>query len=71
MPYESRTGALWTAVVDAGLGVRIGLGARFQLAAEAHAQGMSPYPVVRFLDATLAEAGRPTVLGGLSLVTWL
>jgi len=70
-PYESRTAALWAAVADAGLGVRIGFGQRFQLAAEAHAQGMYPYPVVRFLDATLAEAGRPTVLGGLSLLTWL
>jgi len=70
-PYPSRADALWTAIADAGLGVRVGLGQRFQLAAELHAQGAYPYPVVRFLDTTLAEAGRPTVLGGLSLVTWL
>jgi hypothetical protein len=70
-PYPSRAGALWTAIADAGVGIRVGVGPRFQLAAEAHAQGAYPYPVVRFLDTTLAEAGRPTVLGGLSLVCWL
>jgi len=70
-PYESKAGGLWAAVADAGLGVRVGLGQRFQLAAEVHAQGAYPYPVVRFLDMTLAEAGRPTVLGGLSVIARL
>jgi len=70
-PYDSKAGGLWAAVADAGLGVRVGLGRRFQLAVEAHAQGAYPYPVVRFLDTTLAEAGRPTVLAGLSLISWL
>ena len=70
-PYESQTGGLWAAVADAGLGVRVSLGRRYQLAAEAHAQGAYPYPVVRFLDMTLAEAGRPTVLGGLSVIARL
>ena len=70
-PYESKTGGLWAAVADAGLGLRVGLGRRFQLAVEAHAQAEYPYPVIRFLDTTLAEAGRPTVLAGLSLISWL
>jgi len=70
-PYEGKTSALWAAIADAGFGVRVGLGRRFQLAAEAHAQGAYPYPVVRFLDTTLAEEGRPTLLGGLSLMAWL
>ncbi|HEY8924924.1 MAG TPA: hypothetical protein VIU64_11130, partial [Polyangia bacterium] len=70
-PYESHAGALWFAIADAGLGVRVGLGHRFQLAAEAHAQGAYPYPVVSFMDTTLAQAGRPTVLGTLSLIARL
>lgn len=70
-PYQGRSGAFWAAIADAGLGVRVDLGRRFQVAAEVHAQGAYPYLVVTSQDTPLAEAGRPTVLGGLSLITRL
>lgn len=70
-PYQGQTAALWAAVADAGVGVRVPLGERLQLAGELHGQGSYPYPVVRFLEATLARGGRPTVAATLSVVAWM
>jgi hypothetical protein len=70
-PYQGKRDDLWAALVDAGAGLRVGLGERFQLAGEVHAQGAYPYPVIRFLGTTLAEEGRPTLVAGLSVIAWL
>lgn len=69
--YQGKHDGLWAALVDAGAGLRVGLGARLQLAGELHAQGAYPHPVIRFLGTTLAEEGRPTLVAGLSLIAWL
>ena len=62
---------LWTPIADAGVGIRIGLRGRFELAAELHAQGASNYPAIQFFGSTVARAGRPTMMGSLTLVAWL
>ena len=64
-------GGLWTPIADAGLGVRIALRGRFELAAEFHAQVASNYPAIQFFGDTVARAGRPTMIGSLTLVAWL
>ncbi len=70
-PYQGKQGSAWAGVADVGVGLRISLSERFQLAGEFHAQGDAPYPQIRFLGAPLAEEGRPTLLGSLSVVAWM
>jgi hypothetical protein len=62
---------LWTPIADAGVGLRIGLRGRFELAAEFHAQLAARYPDIQFFKSTVAVGGRPTVIGSLTLVAWL
>jgi hypothetical protein len=64
-------GGLWTPIADAGVGLRIGLRGRFELAAEFHAQVASNYPAIQFFGSTVARGGRPTMIGSLTLVAWL
>jgi hypothetical protein len=64
-------GGLWTPIADAGVGLRIGLRGRFELAAEFHAQVATNYPAIQFFGSTVARAGRPTMMGSLTLVAWL
>ena len=70
-PYRTPKGSLWTAVADIGGGLRLALRGRFELAAELHAQVARPYPAIQFAGETVAKAGRPTVMGSLTLVAWL
>jgi hypothetical protein len=70
-PYQGKQGSAWAGVADVGVGLRISVSERFQLAGEFHAQGDAPYPQIRFLGAPLAEEGRPTLLGSLSVVAWM
>jgi len=65
------TATAWAFVADAGAGLRVVLSQRLCLAGEVHVEGDAPYPAVRYLGAPLATAGRPTLLGGLSLIAWL
>ncbi|HEY4186584.1 MAG TPA: hypothetical protein VGP07_16020 [Polyangia bacterium] len=69
--YRGKGAAIWAAVGDVGAGLRVSLGERFQLAGEVHAQRDAPYPLIRFAGTNLAEGGRPTLLGCLSVVAWL
>jgi hypothetical protein len=68
-PYQSASGARWSAAIDAGVGLRVPVQPhRFELGVEAHALLAEPYPVVRFFDRDVARAGRPSVLGGITLL---
>jgi hypothetical protein len=62
---------LWTAIADAGAGLRVALRARFELAAEVHVQAAPQYPAFQFFKDTVARSNRPTVMGSLTLVAWL
>jgi hypothetical protein len=70
-PAQGKSGALWSAIADAGAGARIALRGRFELAFELHAQIARPYPVIQFLGTDVSREGRPTVIGGVTLVAWL
>ncbi len=70
-PYHGISRARWSAVADAGMGVRVPIRGRFELAVEAHVQAARPYPVIRFLDAEVAGAGRPTLISSLTLIAWM
>ena len=74
LPYQGLSQDRWSAVADAGAGVRLRLARRFELALEAHAQVASPYPLIRFIDTEVAREGRlarPTLLGSLTLLAWM
>jgi hypothetical protein len=71
LPYRVRTGTLWTPVADVGAGARLALRRRFELALELHAQMAARYPAIQFFGDNVAWAGRPTVVGSLTLVAWL
>ncbi len=68
---QAINGGLWTPIADAGMGLRVTLRARFELAAEVHAQVAPRYPAIQFFGDTVARAGRPTVMASLTLVAWL
>jgi hypothetical protein len=70
-PAHIENGGLWTPIGDAGAGLRVALRARFELAAEIHAQAAPLYPAIQFFGDTVARGGRPTVIGSLTLVAWL
>ena len=68
-PYVASSGARWAAAVDAGVGLRVPLRPRrFELGLEVHALFAEPYPVVRFFDTDVARAGRPSLLGSITLL---
>jgi hypothetical protein len=68
-PYEAVSGARWSAAADVGAGLRVPLRRhRFELGVEVHALAAQPYPVVRFFESDVSHAGRPTLLGTLTLL---
>ena len=69
--YRGKSGALWTAVADVGAGARLAPWRRFELALEIHAQLAARQPSIQFFGEDVARAGRPTVVGSLTLVAWL
>ena len=70
-PYQGQSAAGWAFVADAGAGIRVSLGSRFETALELHAQLAQPYPVIRFLSSQVATSGRPDLLLTLTLIAWL
>ena len=68
-PYAAVSGARWSAAADAGVGVRVPLRRhRFELGVEVHALLAQPYPSVRFFDTEVARAGRPSLIGSVTLL---
>jgi len=70
-PYLGMSNTLWTIIADAGVGARVALRSRFEVALEVHAQMARRFPVVQFVGDPVARGGRPTMIGSLTLVAWL
>jgi hypothetical protein len=56
---------------DAGAGLALELSSSFSLALEGHAILVTPYPVIRFLDADAARIGNPLLSATLAVVARL
>jgi len=67
VPFEGREPQRWSAALDGGVGVGVGLGSRSALVAELHALVAEPHPVVRFLNVRAATVGYPAVIATLAL----
>lgn len=68
-PFGAVSGARWAAAADVGVGVRIPLRRhKFELGIEAHALFAQPYPTVQFLGNDVAQAGRPSLIGSVTLL---
>jgi hypothetical protein len=68
-PYAALSGARWAAAGDVGVGLRVPLRRhRFELGVEVHALVAQPYPSVRFFETEVARAGRPSLLGSITLL---
>jgi hypothetical protein len=70
-PYEGRTAAAWSFLMDAGVGLRASLRSRFEIGIEGHAQLAQPYPIIRFIDSDVATSRRPGWLLNLTMTAWL
>jgi len=71
LPYQGRTGAAWSFLMDAGVGLRASLRGRFEIGMEGHAQLAQPYPIIRFIDSDVATSRRPSWLLNLTMTAWL
>jgi hypothetical protein len=68
-PYQAESGARWAAAADVGVGLRVPLRRRrFELGIELHALVAQPYPTVRFFDTDVTRAGRPSLIGSMTLL---
>ncbi|HEY5089742.1 MAG TPA: hypothetical protein VIK30_07220 [Polyangia bacterium] len=68
-PYQGESGVRWAAAADVGIGLRVPLShRRFEIGIEAHALVAQPYPTVRFFDTEVTRAGRPSLIGSLTLL---
>jgi hypothetical protein len=68
-PFEAVSGARWAAAGDIGVGLRVPLRRhRFELGVEAHALFAQPYPTVQFFGNDVAHAGRPSLIGSVTLL---
>jgi len=68
-PFVAVSGARWAAAGDIGVGLRVPLRRhRFELGIEAHALFAQPYPTVQFLGNEVAHAGRPSLIGSVTLL---
>jgi hypothetical protein len=70
-PYIGKSDATWGAAANLGLGVELRLGRQVGLAAEAQAAFMFPYPIVHVAGVEVAHAGRPSVVGTLTFMTFM
>jgi hypothetical protein len=70
-PYVGRSDGFWGAAADVGLGAALQLGSHVGVSAEAHGALMFPYPAIQLANAEVGHVGRPALLAGVGLVTWL
>ncbi len=70
-PYHGREAALWSFLLDGGVGIGVALAERFEVVIASHAQIADPYPAVRFDRSVVATSARPSLLFTLTLGAWL
>jgi hypothetical protein len=66
-PFEGRDPHRWSAAVDAGAGVGVGVSSGAALVVELHALVAEPHPAVRFVDLRAATIAYPSVILSLAL----
>jgi hypothetical protein len=69
-PYYAKEGDLTTPMITAGVGAEARLGPHLSMIFDVAALLTSTSAVVRFLDAEVASAGRPSVLAGVGVVAF-
>jgi hypothetical protein len=69
-PYYAKEGDLTTPMITAGVGAEARLGPHLSMIFDVAALLTSTSAVVRFLDAEVASAGRPSVLAGIGVVAF-
>jgi hypothetical protein len=69
--YRGREAALWSFLLDSGIGIGIALAERFEVSLAAHAQIADPYPAIRFDKSVVATSTRPSLLLVLTIGAWL
>jgi hypothetical protein len=70
-PFHGIDSDVWALVVGACAGLRFPVQGRFELSFDVAAQAANPYPVIQFNGVEIARLGRPTLLGGVTLVAWM
>lgn len=70
-PYIGKSQGSWGAAANLGLGVELRLGRQVGLAAEAQAAFMFPYPIIHVAGVEVAHAGRPSIVGTLTFMTFM
>jgi hypothetical protein len=69
-PYRARRSALWSALLDGGIGLDLRVSSRFDLCFETHALLADPYPTVRFIQEERARSGLPSLFETVTLAGW-
>jgi hypothetical protein len=69
--YHGRDVALWSFLLDGGVGIGVALTERFEVAFATHAQVAEPYPAIRFDRSVVATSTRPSLLFTLTIGAWL
>jgi hypothetical protein len=70
-PYLGRSDGSWGGAANVGLGLELRVGRQVGFAAEAQAAFMFPYPIVHIAGVEVAHAGRPSVVGTLTFMTFM
>ncbi|HEY5284719.1 MAG TPA: hypothetical protein VIM14_18145 [Polyangia bacterium] len=69
--YRGLDAALWSFLLDGGVGVGLALAWGFEVAFATHAQIADPYPAIRFARSVVATSTRPSLLFTLTIGAWL
>ena len=68
--YQGREVALWSFLLDGGVGIAVALTERFEIEFATHAQVAEPYPAIRFDRSVVATTTYPSLLFTLTLGAW-
>lgn len=71
LPQYGRDAALWSFLLDGGVGMVLALSERFEVAFATHAQVADPSPTLRFDRSVLATSTRPSLLFTVTIGAWL
>ena len=70
-PYQGRQAALWSFLLDAGVGIAFAPTEKFEVTFATHAQVAEPYPAIRFDGSVVATSTHPSLLFTLTVGAWL